>query len=123
MPQDSSKSIQDISYFIQLSSENQADYRLPYPLRFETAIKVSCKIPRQIQLFLMKGENHTGFGVNDAKVYNPDLLYLRNKESYRFQIYAFDAFNRPFYNFSTMSFVWSIESNGLLSLEVIFLFV
>ena len=97
----------DEKYSFTFNSWNEQDHQLIRPINASTSLLVSCKIPRSLQIYLLK-EDEPIYDYNSAKLQSFGNIYVKNQESYYFQVVAFDILNSPFYNFSSLDVVWTI---------------
>lgn len=98
---------QDEKYFISFNSWNKPDHQLIRPINASIAILVSCKLPKTFQIHLLK-EDEPIYDYNSAKLQSLGNIFVKNQESYFFQVSAFDILNNPFYNISSLNITWSI---------------
>ena len=97
----------DEKYSLSFSSWNEPDHQLIKPLNASISLIISCKIPRTFQIYLLK-EDEPIYDYNSAKLQSFGNVFVKNQESYYFQVCAFDILNNPFYNFSSLNITWSI---------------
>ena len=94
-------------YIVKITSQNQADTKLPDPVKLESVLRVSCKNPSSVEIYILKGETDK-LDANTVSGAISESFTIRNSIDYYFQTWAFDEFKRPFYNFSTLSTKWEL---------------
>lgn len=95
-------------YAVRLSLQNDADQKLPDPVRLETELSVSCRNPKSIEIYILK-EGEKRLDVNTVQSALSETFTIRNNQYYDFQTWVFDENKRPFYNFSSLRVDWSLE--------------
>ena len=95
--------------------QNTADIFLHSTLQLSTSIRVSCKIPKVLQITPLTLTS-VPLDVNTAKVVTQQTLHLSNTEPHYFQVYAYDGKNQPFFNFSSLLIEWEIRQDTRLAL-------
>ena len=95
-------------YVVRITSQNQADTKLPDPVKLETVLRVSCKDPSSVEIYILKGETDK-LDANTVSGAISESFTIRNNADYYFQTWAFDELKRPFYNFSTLSTKWDLS--------------
>ena len=96
------------NFNLKVAAWNDADQKLPTPVRLETEIRVSCRHPSSIEIYILReGENF--LDVNTVQSAIGETFTIRHNEPYEFQTWAFDENKRPFYNFSSVRIGWTLN--------------
>lgn len=106
-PQDQKR---DYVYNLKQTTWNQKDEFLIFPLKLSHSVKIGCKIPKSLNLLLLK-EGDGMLTTKKFKGYRTDILTLRNQRKHTFQIWAYDSLKQPFYNFNSLCINWVLESD------------
>lgn len=103
-------------YTVNLTSQNAADYRLPDPVRVESNIKVACKVPSSIEIYII-AQDEKNLDTNRVHNLVRESYTIRRNQYYNFQTWVFDEQNAPFYNFSSLAIRWDLDPASSGSLE------
>lgn len=114
--------IVDEKYNITFTAWNTADHSLIKPINATISIIVSCKKPTSLQIYLLE-EDDSIYNHITAKLFHDRHIHVRNNEVYYFQAWAFDRFNKPFYNFSSINVTWTIKHSSETKFEAIKFFL
>lgn len=112
----------DEKYNVTFIAWNTADNSLIKPVNATISIIVFCKKPTSLQIYLLK-EDESIYNHNSVKLYHDRHLHVRNNEVYYFQVWAFDRFNKPFYNFSSINVTWTIKHSPETKFEAMKFFL
>jgi len=96
------------SYTLRITSGNDADYRLPSPVKLQSELRVSCKDPTSMEIYILREED-SRLDVNTVQRAIGETFTIRNNEYYNFQTWVFDELKRPFYNFSSLKIDWELD--------------
>ena len=106
----------DEKFSVSFNSWNEPDHFLVNPVNASINIIVSCKIPKSFQIYLLK-DDESFLDFNSIKLQSINNIYVKNFETYDFQVWAFDGLNNAFYNFSSLEIKWSVTKNEYVTFE------
>jgi len=100
----------DEKFIVNFNAWNEQDHRLISPVNASISVIVSCKIPKSFLIFLLR-EDQPIYDFNSAKLQSFPNIYVKNLDTYDFQVIAFDVLNNAFYNFSSLDVKWTMTKH------------
>ena len=100
---------QDHLYDFKLTTYNQQDEKLIFPLKLSHSLKIACRVPKSLNLFLIRGEESL-LSTKKFRGHRTDSLVIRNQRKHPFQVWAYDATKQPFYNFDSITMRWRLDT-------------